>query len=57
MSRTLNIDFYKLTLTEDSNIFFEVILQKVMTVSSDQRFEEVRLHPVFLHNKSLDMVA
>ena len=31
MSRTLNIDFYKLTLSEDSNISFEVILQKVIS--------------------------
>ncbi|WP_026736133.1 DUF6731 family protein [Fischerella sp. PCC 9605] len=49
MSKTLNIDFFKLVILADMNLSFEEVLQKVIQVPADQRFKEVRLHYVSLH--------
>ncbi|MUG92821.1 hypothetical protein F7734_10315 [Scytonema sp. UIC 10036] len=49
MSKNLTIDFYKVTVSEESNLSFNDILQKIITISIAQRSQEVRFQPVFLY--------
>ncbi|MEA5567516.1 DUF6731 family protein [Anabaena sp. UHCC 0399] len=49
MSKTLNVDFFKVVIPADMNLSFGEVLQKVIQLPADQRFQEVRLHYVSLH--------
>lgn len=49
MSKTLNVDFFKVVIPADMNLSFEEVLQKLIQVPADQRFQEVRLHYISLH--------
>ncbi|MBD2479877.1 MULTISPECIES: DUF6731 family protein [Nostocaceae] len=49
MSKTLNVDFFKVVIPADMNVSFGEVLQKVMQLPANQRFQEVRLHYVSLH--------
>lgn len=49
MSKTLNVDFFKVVIPADMNLPFGEVLQKVIQLTADQRFKEVRLHYISLH--------
>jgi hypothetical protein len=49
MSKTLNIDFFKIVMPPDKNLTFVEVLQKILTLPAEQRFQEVSLHHVSLH--------
>lgn len=49
MSKTLNIDFFKVVIPLDMNLTFGEVLQKVITLPAEQRFKEVRLHHLSVH--------
>lgn len=52
MTRVLNVDFYKITISEDKNANndFELILEKVKNMPPKDRLREVRTSPIFLHS-------
>jgi hypothetical protein len=49
MSKTLNVDFFKVVLPADINLSFEEVLKKIIQLPAGQRFQEVRLQYVYLH--------
>lgn len=49
MSKTLNIDFFKVVMPSNINLAFGEVLQKVITLPAEQRFKVVRLHHLSVH--------